>query len=256
MQVREPSSYKAQLKELTLRNLRLQYKGSVLGFFWVFLEPLLYMVILSFVFTRILRFEMENYPLFLFAGLLPWNFFSHALTEGTTSIIQDANLVKNIGFRRELLPFSSVLSNFINLLFGLLLLFPLLLFLGKPVSVCILLLPVVLVFHMMFALGLVFFLSCLNVFLRDINNFVKFGLMLWFYLTPVFYPMSMVPEGVVSFYRLNPMVPVVATYRSILLDGQIPQTYDLLFIALTSMLSVAAGWVFFAKYQTGLAKVI
>ncbi len=250
------SSYKAQLKNLTLRNLSLQYKGSVLGFFWVFLEPLLYMIILSFVFTRILKFEMESYPLFLLAGLLPWNFFSHALTEGTTSIIQDANLVKNIEFRRELLPVSSVLSTFINLLFGLLLFISLLVLLNRPFSVHVLFLPVVLIFHMMFALGLVLFLSCMNVYLRDINNFVKFGLMLWFYMTPVFYPMSMVPEGVFSIYRLNPMVSVLATYRAILLDGQFPQAYDLLFFGLTSIISVIAGFAFFSKYQTGLAKVL
>ena len=109
---------------------------------------------------------------------------------------------------------------------------------------------------MLFSLGLVFFLSCMNVYLRDINNFVKFGLMLWFYMTPVFYPISMVPEGVSSIYRLNPMVSVLAAYRAILLDGQLPQAYDLLFFGLTSIMSVTAGSAFFARYQTGLAKVI
>jgi len=246
----------SQLRSITSRNLGLQYKGSVLGLFWILLEPILYMVILSIVFSQILRIEIERYPLFLLAGLLPWNFFSQALSNGTTSIVDDANLVRSSVFRRELLPIASVLTSFVNLVFALVLFAIVLVALELPLSGSVVFLPVVLALHILFATGLALLLSCAHAFFRDINNFVKVGVMLWFYLTPVLYPMSMVPERYATWHWLNPMVSFVDGYRSILLEAQAPKPGDLFVMAVAGATVAAGGILVFRKLAPGLAKVV
>lgn len=148
------------LKNLVLRNLRVRYKGSILGFFWVLLNPLLTMLVLYVVFSQIMRIEIQQYPLFLLSALLPWTFFSSSLTDATHCIIDNANLVKKIYFPREVLPISYVLSNFINLLFSLLaLLFVLIIFRIQALRF-IYFLPIILFVHLLFAIG--FASGCLN----------------------------------------------------------------------------------------------
>jgi len=248
--------HKDLLKSLVQRNLSIQYKGSALGFIWILLEPILNMAILSFVFTKIIRFQIDKFPLFILSAILPWNFFSRALSEATSSIIENANLVKKAYFRRELLPISSVLSNFVSLIFSLLVFIPVLVLFKIPLNLSIFFLPVVICSHMLFTLGLAFFLSCVNVYFRDINSIIRFILMLWFYLTPIFYPLSMVPQDLRYIYKLNPMVSIIAMYRNILFEGKIPQFSDLCIASITGIAVTAVGYVIFRKYQSGFAKEI
>lgn len=249
-------NYKDILINLVLRNLRVKYKSSVLGFLWIFLEPILTMVILGFVFSKVMRIQIEKYPLFLLSAILPWTFFSKSLSESTVSIVENANLVKNIYFLREALPMSSVVSNFVNLLVELLIFLPVLILFKVPFNMSIIFLPTILLFHLLFTIGLGLFSSCVNVYFRDVNYLVRFALMLWFYMTPVFYPLSMVPDKVRNIYKLNPMVSIITMYRNVLFEGKSPLFLDM-WIAFTSgIIAVIIGYIVFKKYQYGFAKEI
>ena len=250
------SNYKDILINLTLRNLNIRYKGSVLGFFWAFLGPILTMVILSFVFSRIMRIQIEKYPLFLLSAILPWTFFSTALLQATTSIIENANLVKKVYFPREVLPIASVMSNFANLIFGLLVFIPVLIIYKGQLSASIILLPIILIIHLLFTVGLALFLSCANVYLRDVSHLLGVALMLWFYITPIFYPLSMVPRSLYNIYMLNPMVSIITMYRNVLFDGRPPLFSSMSISFIITIIVLAVGYITFRKHQPGFAKEI
>lgn len=249
-------NYKDILINLVLKNLRVKYKGSALGFLWFFLEPILTMLILSFVFSRVFKIQIENYPLFLLAAILPWTFFCRAVTEATTSIVDNANLVKNIYFPKEVLPISCVLSNFVCFLFGFLIFLPILIFFKVPINISIIFLPPVLFFHLLFTIGLSLITSCINVYLRDINHFVKYILMVWFYVTPILYPLSMVPAELHIIYILNPMTPIVVLYRNVLFEGKLPLFLDIRTAFVSAIISMLIGYIVFRKFRFSFAKEV
>jgi len=214
------------------------------------------MAILSFVFSRIMRIQIEKYPLFLLSAILPWTFFSTALLEATRSIIDNANLVKKVYFPRDVLPIASVLSNFINLLFSLLIFISILIIFKGQMTLSIILLPIILFIHLLFTIGLALFLSCANVYLRDINHLLGVGLMLWFYITPIFYPLSMVPRRLYNIYMLNPMVSTITMYRNVLFEAKPPLFTNILISLITAVVVLAIGYGIFKKYQPGFAKEI
>ncbi|MDP2924102.1 MAG: ABC transporter permease [Candidatus Omnitrophota bacterium] len=244
------------LKNLVLRNLRVRYKGSILGFFWVLLNPLLTMLVLYVVFSQIMRIEIQQYPLFLLSALLPWTFFSSSLTDAACSIIDNANLVKKVYFPREILPVSYVLSNFINLLFSLLaLLFILLIFRIQALRF-IYFLPLILIIHLIFTIGLALLLSCANVYFRDVSHILGIILMFWFYLTPVFYSIDMVPQNFRSIYLLNPMVSIITMYRNVLFEGKIPGMINILIVMLVIIITLLFGYFVFKRYEPSFAKEV
>jgi len=244
------------LKNLVLRNLRVRYKGSILGFSWAFLNPLLTMLILYVVFSKIMRIQIEQYPLFLLSALLPWSFFSLSLTDATHSIVDNANLVKKVYFPREILPLSYVLSNFINLLFNLAVLLPILIIFRAQGLKIVYLLPVVLITHLVFTIGLALFLSCANVYFRDVSHILGIILMFWFYLTPVFYSIDMVPQHLRSIYLLNPMVSIITMYRNVLFEGRLPTMINISIAMLVTMIMLLFGYFVFKRYEPSFAKEI
>lgn len=209
---------------LTAKELKTRYKSAVLGFLWAFLNPLLQMAVLSVVFTFIVRIPVQNYPLFLFAGLLPWAFFSQSLVSGTGSLTANRDLIKKAAFPREILPISIILSNLINLLLSLAVLFPAMLIFTK-ISWTLALLPFVILLHVIFIVGIVLIASSLDIYYRDVSFIVQALTLAWFYLTPVIYPVSMVPERFVDLYGANPMVGIISLYRFALLGGNLPTVF-------------------------------
>lgn len=244
------------LKNLVLRNLRVRYKGSILGFFWVLLNPLLTMLVLYVVFSQIMRIQIPQYPLFLLSALLPWTFFSSSLSDASHSIIDNANLVKKVYFPREILPVSYVLSNFINLLFSLLaLLFILTVFRIQALRF-IYFLPLILIIHLIFTIGLALFLACANVYFRDVGYILGIILMFWFYLTPVFYSIDMIPQNLCSIYLLNPMVSIITMYRNVLFDGRPPSTINISIALSVIIITLLFGYLVFKRYEPFFAKEI
>ncbi|HHY58675.1 MAG TPA: ABC transporter permease [Chloroflexi bacterium] len=222
--------YRMLIYNLVVRDLKSRYRNSVLGFVWSLLNPLGMMIVFTIVFSVLMpNNQIENYPIFLLCGLLPWNFFTASIMSGTNSIVANGNLVKKVFFPREVLPLATVLANLVNFLLALVVLFAVLLLFRMPWSPWLFLLPVVILIQTAFALGIVFLLSTMQVYYRDTLIVLDVVLLAWFFLTPVFYSTSILPatytvagvELPVSrlMYTLNPMASLINMYRDILYWG-------------------------------------
>jgi ABC-type polysaccharide/polyol phosphate export permease len=244
------------LWHMTVRHLRGQYKQSVLGYAWAFVNPLSQMVIMSFVFATIMRFNSDSdvpFPLFLFVGLLPWIFFSTALSSGTDSVVGAVSLVTKVYFPREILPTAAVFTKIVDLGFGLLILVGLMLFYGHPPTETVVWVPVLFVIQLIFTLGLTYPLAALNLFFHDVRFLVNVALTLWFYLTPVIYPLSIVPEEYQWIYNLNPMALFIDAYRRVLLYDEIPSIEKTLLGLAISLGTFLVGYYLFKRMEPTFA---
>jgi lipopolysaccharide transport system permease protein len=208
-------AYRELLFSLTKKDLKVKYRGSVLGFFWSLLNPVLMMLVYSFVFSMILRQGIQEFAIFLLCALLPYNFFSNSVNYGSGSIISNANLVKKIYFPKEIIPLSIVLSNLINFLLELVVLFVVLSIFGYKFYMYLYLLPLVILVQVLFVSGISMLISALNVFFRDLQHLITILMLVWFFATPIIYPLSMVPERFQFWMQLNPMAVFAAYYRNI-----------------------------------------
>ncbi|MBM3700839.1 MAG: ABC transporter permease, partial [Actinobacteria bacterium] len=178
-------AYRELLFSLTKKELKVKYRGSVLGFFWSLLNPVLMMLVYSFVFSMILRQGIQEFAIFLLCALLPYNFFSNSVNYGSGSIISNANLVKKIYFPKEIIPLSIVLSNLINFLLELVVLFIVLSIFGYKFYMYLYLLPVVILVQVLFVSGISMLISALNVFFRDLQHLITILMLVWFFATPI-----------------------------------------------------------------------
>jgi ABC-type polysaccharide/polyol phosphate export permease len=243
---------------LVLRELKARYKNSALGFFWSLLNPLGMMLVFTVVFTVFMpNNSIDNFPIFILCGLLPWNYFNAGLMSSINSVVGNSNLVKKVYFPREVLPIATVLANLVNFLLALVVLFAALVVFRVSVSPWIWLLPVVILIQTCFILGLAFILSTLNVFYRDTMMVMDVVVLAWFFLTPVFYPIDIVPEsyqllGVTLdihrlMYILNPMASLISSYRDLLYWGYRTDVDFFLRTAATSVVILIAGYWFFTR---------
>jgi lipopolysaccharide transport system permease protein len=237
------------LRNLVARDLKVRYKGSFLGLLWSLLNPLLMMVVLSLVFSKALRINIHNYPVFLLCGLLPWNFFAISVSNATASIVSQAGLLKKVAFPRDILPLASILGNLIHFGIGLVILFVFLIIFKVKLGLPILGLPFVVLLQFIFVLGLALVLSSLNVFYRDVQQILEVLLLIWFYLTPVIYPLTMIPERFHRFYLLNPMASQVSIYRSLLFENRMPSLKIIIAAIILSLLTLLMGDLVFRRYR-------
>lgn len=221
-----------------------------LGVFWSLLNPLVMMVVLTFVFTQVFTTAEPNFPLFLFCGLLPYNFFAIAWTSATASLVDNAALVKRVPVPREVIPIATVLSCALHLLIQMALLLLLVVAFGKGVNVHWLWLPVVLGLEVVFVLGLSLLTAGLNVFTRDTRYVVESITTVMFWLVPIFYSISLVPQQYWSLYHLNPLAALTVALRNILLQDASPAWSLLGKMAMVSALALAAGGLLFHKLKS------
>ncbi|OXM14218.1 ABC transporter [Paenibacillus herberti] len=252
--IREIFDYRQMLVSIVRKDLRSRYKGSFLGFLWTFVNPVLQLTIYSIVFPFLLRNNQENYPMFLFVALLPWIFFTTSLQGATTSVVANANLVKKIYFPRVILPLSVVCTNLVNYIYGLIIVFPALLFTGVSLTFNVLWLPVILFIEFVFALGLALILSALYVRFRDLEHVMNILTMIWFYLTPIVFAISIFPESVAEIIGYNPMVPIINGFRDVLLYGNAPNWNELLYSMIVAIMTVVIGFVVFEKNEKTFAE--
>jgi len=247
------------LWHMTIRHLRGQYKQSVLGYAWAFVNPLSQMVIMSFVFSTILRVGTNGdapYPLFLFVGLVPWLFFSAALASGTDSVTGASSLVTKVYFPREVLPTAAVLTKLVDLFFGFVILALLMVYYGRlPESTCYLF-PLLFCIHLVFVLGLTYPLAALNLYFHDVRFLVGVVLTLWFYMTPVLYPASAVPDKYRWVFDINPNAVLIDAYRRVILYGQEPDLKKVLVGAAVAAITFLVGYWLFKKMEAGFADSI
>jgi ABC-type polysaccharide/polyol phosphate export permease len=243
------------LWHMTVRHLRGQYKQSVLGYAWAFVNPLSQMLILTFVFSTILRFQSEGlpYPLFLFVGLIPWMFFSGAVSSATESVVGAAGLVTKVYFPREVLPTAAVFTKLVDLAFGLVILGALMVYYGEPPELTSWWLPILFAIHTVFILGLSYPLAALNLFFHDVRFLVGVALTLWFYLTPVLYPVDLVPERYQIVYDLNPNSLFINAYRRVLLHGESPGLEKVLLGLAIAVVTFLIGYYLFKRMEPTFA---
>ncbi len=248
-------SYKELIRALADKEVKIKYKSAVLGHLWALLNPLLLMLVFSFVFSVIMRVQINNYPAFLLCALLPWFYLSFSLNGATTSIVDNASLIKKAYFPHEVIPLAIVLANLYNFLISLVLLFAFLLFYSIYPSLAWFYLPLVVLLQSIFVLGLCLLSSAMHTMFRDIKYIVELILLIWFYATPIFYPLSFVPDNIRRFFLLNPLTVFINLYRGILLDRQMPEAGLLLLALLLSMAFLVLGMIVFNAKKKSFADV-
>ena len=248
--IKEIYAYREMILSLVKRDLKGRYKGSVLGFLWTFLNPLLQLAVYTMVFSRIMRAGIEDYYLFLFVALIPWIFFSTSLSGGAGCILAQQDMVKKIYFPREVLPISHVTSQFVNMLLSFLVIFPVLLFSGHSLRTeTLLCLPLIMIAEYMMALGFSMVMSAVTVYIRDFEYILGIVMLAWQFLTPVMYSMQQIPANMQWIFVCNPMTSVITAYRNILYDGKTPQLQTFVFAAVVGMAMMTVGWGIFYRLQ-------
>jgi lipopolysaccharide transport system permease protein len=210
------------LAALIARDITLRYRGSWLGLAWTLLNPLTELAVLLFIFKTVLPLNIPNYGAFLFTGLLVYSWFQSAITLATGAIVNNRELIRRPGMPSPILPIVTVASTLVHFLLALPVLFALLIASGIPPTSAMLALPLLIVVQFILILGLAYPVATVHVWFRDTQYLLRIGLQLLFYLTPIFYQASAIPERFTTFYRFNPMVAIVEAYRDVLMRGRLP----------------------------------
>ncbi len=213
--------YSDLLLNLVERDLKLKYRGSVIGFLWSLVNPLLMLVIYTFVFKTILKNPTPNFSMFLMSGLLPWNFFASCLTTSVGAFTGNASLLTKVKIPKFILVFSSVFFNFVIFLMMIVLILVSMYFFKIPYTTNLWLLPLALIIQLIFSLSIGMLLALSNVFFRDTSHLVEVLVMAWFWLTPVIYQFSLIPDNFKFWVSLNPMSLIINMYQSAVMGTEI-----------------------------------
>ncbi len=248
LDLREFWRYRELLYFLAWRDIKVRYKQTVIGMAWAVLQPFLTMVVFSIIFGALLRVPSDGvpYPVFSYAGLLPWNFFAGALTRSGNSLIADANLISKVYFPRLILPLSAVMSLVLDFAVAFVILLLLMLFYHIVPGVAVVTLPLFLLLALMTALACGVWLSAVNIKYRDVAYVIPFLTQFWLFVTPVAYPSTVIPEPWRVFYGLNPMAGVVEGFRWALL-GQENLAWELVFVSVLVVLALFISGLFYFR---------
>lgn len=242
--------------ELVLRDLRLRYRGSVLGFAWTLLNPLLFMAIYTLVFSVYMRENVVNYPAFLLAGIVPWQWLAGAVGQGTSSIVDGRVYVGKTLFPTGVLVLVPVVSNGVNFLLSLPVLFAFVLLLHVHLGPSLILLPVVIAIQGIMVLGATLLAATCNVFYRDVQQLIQYVITALFFMTPIFYTPNLVPARFQFLVSWNPVASLIACYHSILYAGTFPRLYDLAFSLLFSLLLLWIAKTYFEQYKETFSEYV
>jgi lipopolysaccharide transport system permease protein len=260
--LRQVLRYRGLIQSLVARELKARYRGSVLGFFWSFINPLMLLLIYTFVFSVVLPgirpVQTEPYALFLFCGLLPWTWFSSSLNESANVLISGGNLIKKVLFPAEVLPIVTVLANMIHFFLGLPILAFFLVYYSAPLQLSeVIWFPVVVLVQFLLTLALALVLSALTVHFRDIKDILGNLLTFWFFSTPIIYSMAEAPPTVRTFLNLNPFTHLAISYQEILFyPGPFGHWKWLLALAAGSVMLFLAGYFLFDRLRDSFAEEV
>ena len=246
--------YRELIRILTISELKVKYQSSVLGFAWSLLNPLLMMLVLYAVFNNVFRSNQEHFALYLLIGIVSWRFLALGTSASMVAIVGKQSLVTKIYIPRQVLVLSTVLSSFISSLLEFLVLMILLLAFGVKISPTILFFPVVHIVYFFMVYGISLALAALYVYYRDLNQIWEVLLQLGFFVCPVCYSISIVPEKYLLYYMLNPVTLVMQVYRKTLLYGETPSAISLVYILLSACTLVVLGSVIFRKLERRFAE--
>lgn len=241
---------------MTISELKVKYQSSILGFTWSLLNPLLMMLVLYFVFSNIFKARQNNFALYLLIGIVSWRFLANGTSSAIASIVGKPSLVTKIYIPRQVLVLSVVLASFISSILEFVVLVPLLFILGVGLSPYILLFPVIHIIFFMMVYGVSLILASLYVYYRDLNQIWDVVMQMGFFLSPVVYPLSTVPEKYLPYYMLNPITVVIQMYRDILLNHTAPAYWDLIFAFLAGVAVIFIGSAIFNRLERRFAEEI
>jgi len=241
-----------------LREIRVRYKQSILGAGWAIIQPLVLMIVFSVIFSFLVPISTSGipYPVFSYAAVLPWTFLASTITFGIPSLINNFNLVTKSYFPREILPIGALGVGFLDYLIASTIFAVLLAGYRMPVNTTILWVPLILLLQILLMLGVTLLGSALVIRYRDIRFLVPLGLQLWFFATPVIYPLSVVPERLLPFYLLNPMAGLIEAYRAVFLASEPPSPGLLSFAAVFSVVTFIIGYGVFKRLEVSFADII
>ena len=243
---------------LIWRDITVRYKQTAIGVAWVILQPLITMLIFTAIFGIMAKVPSDGvwYPVFSLTALLPWTYFAQAVTRAGESVVANGRMVGKIYFPRLWLPMAMVVSPLIDFALSMVLLFGLLIYAGIPLTWKVVTLPVFILLAMLTALGISLFTSALNVKYRDVGHAIPFVIQIWMYLTPIVYPISLVPEQWRWLYGLNPMAGVIEGFRWALLGRTAPDPLVMVESAVVLMVVVVTGMVYFKRSERRFADII
>ena len=253
----EQVEYRELLWQMTVRDLLLRYKQTVMGFGWAVFTPVVNTVIFTLIFTRVAPIATEvPYPLYAYCGLLPWTFFASSLRVAASSLIGNTELVTKVYFPRENLAFAAVLVSLVDFLVASTLLVGMMIYFQVGISASLLFLPVLLLIQIAFTAGLALILAMANLYYRDIKYIFELVLTFWMFATPVLYPVELVGGRLGELLKLNPMTPIIDGYRTVLLRGDLPGPVPLVWSTLIAVTTLVVGWMVFHQKEFQFAENI
>ena len=247
--------YRELLNSNIKKEIRGKYKGSFLGILWSFVNPLLMTLVYAIVFPFILRSGPEHYVTYIVIGILPWNFFTTVISQGTFTILGNAGIIKKVYFPREILPISVATSGLVNFLISIPIIFIFLICSGLGFSWYILLLPLIILCQYILSLGIIFITSAINVYIRDAEYIINFFIQMLFYATPILYESSLFGDKA-WILNLNPMTTIINSYRDILYTGTLPNMFMLFAVLIVSIIILFIGIMVFRKLEKGFAEEV
>ncbi len=250
--------YRELLIMWSARTVKVRYKQTLLGILWAIFRPFATMVVFTIIFSKFFQVPSEGipYPIFSYSALVPWMFFATSITTGVPSLVYNIGIVTKIYFPREIIPLSSIGAASVDFIIAFVILIGMMIFYHASITLWVLLLPVLIVIQVMLAAGISLFASAANVFYRDVRFIFELGIQLWMYLSPVIYSVETVPEKFIWLYMVNPMAPIIDSYRRILIAGRPPQWQFLGMAAGVSLLVFLLGYGYFKRMEEKFADII
>ncbi len=244
------------IKSMVLRNQKDKYGGTGLGILWSVINPILIALVITFVFTFVMKTNMTNYPLFVLSGLLPWFFFVNSITESTNSMRQNLDVLGRFVMPKEAIPLSVTISNFVNFAVGFMIILPVFVIFKPEILPHLLLLPVITFLFFVFTLGISLGFSVLTLYCKDLSQLVSVGTMFLFWVTPIFYDLEAVPVKYHWFIYLNPVFSYASIYQALLYAGTFGLFQMWLGAAFFSLIGLLGGYALFLKKEDEILKNI
>jgi len=246
---RDTFRYRELIWALALKELKIRYKRSILGFLWALLNPMLLMLVLTAVFSTMMPMQQVHYPVFLLSMLLPWTFFSQSLSYAAESIVGNGDLIKKVRVAKLVFPVAAVVSNMINLLLSMIPLALIVLAMRHPFHLTWLYLPVPILALTILTLGATFFFAAVNVYYRDVSHILQILLQVWFYVTPIIYSLEYIPQKYRIYFKLNPIIYVMNGFRLGVYYGMLPTWESVAASFLCAFAALYLGFSVFRRRQ-------
>lgn len=255
--VKEVWNFRELYLFLTWRDILVKYKQTVFGVLWVFFQPVLYMLVFTILFNRIVGLKAENipYPLFVLGGIIPWSFFAGAITRATESLVNSRDILKKVYFPRIIIPCASTTAGLLDMMLSLFLVGGMMIYYSYSLTIKIIFLPLMIFLALVVTIATSLIFSALNVKYRDVRFVIMFLIQVWMYVTPIFYPIDIIPEGRRFIVSLNPMVGVVEGFRYCMLNTPFP-TEAFYFSVVYAIFMLIIGQYYFRYMEQSFADVV